>query len=68
MLCRQLESKSVPKEKVYIRSGLYNARFRTALMRLTDEGHVIEEHTRRAALLSIASHVLQFPIGQPRKP
>lgn len=68
MLCRQMETKSVPKEKVYIRSGLYNARFRTALMRLTDEGQVIEEHTRRNALLSIASHVLQFPIGQPRMP
>jgi hypothetical protein len=63
-----LETKTVSKEKVYIRSGLYHARFRTALMRLTDEGEVIEERTRRTTLLSIASHVVQFPIGQPRKP
>ena len=68
VLCRQLETKTVSKEKVYIRSGLYHARFRTALMRLTDEGEVIEERTRRTTLLSIASHVVQFPIGQPRKP
>lgn len=41
------------KSKVYIRSALYHSRFRTALMRLVDEGAVLETGDGQQARLSI---------------
>jgi hypothetical protein len=52
-LCWRSGEPSVLKSKVFIRSGLYNARFRTALMRLIDEGKVLESEEGRQARLSI---------------
>ena len=52
LCCRSREPDAL-KSKVFVGSGLYNARFRTALMRLTDEGHVLESGEGKEARLSI---------------
>ena len=52
LCCRSREPDAL-KFKVFVGSGLYNARFRTALMRLTDEGHVLESGEGKEARLSI---------------
>lgn len=41
-MCWRNQEPDALKAKVFVRSGLYNARFRTALMRLVDEGVVLE--------------------------
>lgn len=53
------------KSKVFIRSGLYNARFRTALMRLVDEGQVLESGIGSTSRISIVP-LLQQPGPLPR--
>ena len=67
-LCLLTEAESVLKERVLVRCGLYNARFRTAVMRLVDEGHVLETRVRNKVHLSLAAHVVAFPIGQHHAP
>ena len=56
-LCQQLDVEAVPREKVHVRSGLYNARFRTAEMRAIDEGQVIETRIRKEVRLALAPGV-----------
>lgn len=51
--CSRSRESDAMKSKVFIRSGLYNARFRTALMRLIDEGLVLESGEGQQARLSI---------------
>ena len=51
--CRLMFTDAALKSKVCIRSGLYSARFRTALMRLVDQGMVIEIGTGARAQLKI---------------
>ena len=53
-LCQQLDVEAVPREKVFIRSGLYRARYNTAEMRATDEGKVIETRVRNEVRLALA--------------
>jgi len=52
-LCCRSQKSDALKSKVFVGSGLYNARFRTALMRLTEEGHVLESGEGKEARLSI---------------
>ena len=54
LLCKQLDVESVHREKVFVRSGLYNARYRTAEMRAIDEGKVIETRLRKKVYLALA--------------
>lgn len=63
-LCQLLGTESVSKDKVFARSGLYNARFRTAVTRVIDEGHVLETRVRNKLHLSLAAHVWTLPVGQ----
>lgn len=51
--CARNREADALKSKVFIRSGLYNARFRTALMRLVDEGMVVESGEGQQTRLSI---------------
>jgi hypothetical protein len=57
--CWRTKEPDALKSKVAIRSGLYNQRFRTALMRLVDEGAVLETGEGNQARLRI----LQAPLG-----
>jgi hypothetical protein len=52
-ICRQLEIESAPAERVRARCSLYNARFRAALLRLIDEGRVLEERVRKKLHLRV---------------
>lgn len=58
--CARNREPDALKSNVFIRSGLYNARFRTALMRLVDEGVVLETEKGSGARLSIMA-----PSGHP---
>jgi hypothetical protein len=64
-LCGQLQEPAVLKSKVFIRSGLYHARFRTALMRLVDEGHVLESGEGKQTRVSIAPQSTVFQTITP---
>lgn len=55
--CHLMRTSSALKSKVSIRSGIYPARFRTALMRLIDEGVVSEIGTGARAQLRICQPV-----------
>jgi hypothetical protein len=62
--CRGREPDAL-KSRVFVGSGLYNARFRTALMRLTDEGHVLESGEGKEARLSIVPQRGGLSISPP---
>lgn len=62
--CARNQEPDALRSKVLIRSGLYNARFRTALMRLVDEGVVLESDNGRGARLSILPFS-QHPVPAP---
>lgn len=52
-MCQRSREPDALKSRVFIRSALYNARFRTALMRLVDDGLVLESGEGKATRLSI---------------
>lgn len=60
-ICWRASEPAALKSKVLVRSGLYNARFRTALMRLIDEGSVLESDQGNQMRLSITP---QSPVRQ----
>ena len=64
-MCWRNREPDALKSKVFIRSALYNARFRTALMRLIDEGVVLESGEGTLTRLSIVPQREVVQINQP---
>ncbi|MGH8244438.1 MAG: DUF3987 domain-containing protein, partial [Steroidobacteraceae bacterium] len=63
-MCWRNREPDALRSKVFVRSALYNARFRTALMRLVDEGVVLESGEGKHTRLSIVPQrdISQQPI------
>lgn len=64
-MCWRNREPDALKSKVFIRSGLYNARFRTALMRLVDEDVVLESGEGTQTRLSIVPQGDTTRMNQP---
>lgn len=64
-MCWRNREPDALRSKVFVRSALYNARFRTALMRLVDEGVVLESGEGKHTRLSIVSQRDVPPMQQP---
>lgn len=63
--CWRTRESDALKSKVAVRSGLYNQRFRTALMRLVDEGAVLETGEGSQARLRIVQAPGGGQMSQP---
>lgn len=63
-ICWRTGEPAALKSKVLVRSGLYNARFRTAVMRLIDEGRVLESGEGHQLRLSINPQSHSTPFSQ----
>ena len=66
-MCWRNQESDALKSKVFIRSALYNARFRTALMRLVDEGVVLESGEGNQTRLSIVPQQDAYQAKQPNR-